>query len=180
MDPVKQPVRCPGSGLCECGCGEQTELASRTRSANGHIKGQPKRFVHGHENRKPDRYEVDEETGCWVWQKGCTPDGYGKRWTAGRGHHSAHRYFYEQHKGPIPDGLHIDHLCRNRACVNPDHLEAVTPAENCRRGLSAKLTQRDVLYIRSAEESSPLLAQRFGITRNYVDAVRRGASWSDV
>ena len=71
------------------------------------------------------RVEVDDE-GCWIWQQHRTSEGYGGYSGVNGGQVLAHRYSYELFVGPIPEGLHIDHLCRVRECVNPDHLEPVT------------------------------------------------------
>lgn len=72
---------------------------------------------------------------CWSW-RGTLSNGYGR---LGDGRHNlipAHRISYEIHKGPIPEGLEVDHTCRNRQCTNPDHLEAVTQRINILRGES--------------------------------------------
>lgn len=74
--------------------------------------------------------------GCWDWVGAINSAGYGSYWSEGRVK-LAHRVVYERKLGPIPPGLTLDHLCRNRSCVNPDHLEAVTHRTNVLRGSGA-------------------------------------------
>ena len=75
------------------------------------------------------------ESGCWLWLGNCNPKGYGRFMRQGKTF-MAHRASYEVHRGPIPEGLQLDHLCRVRCCINPDHLEPVTARENVMRGIS--------------------------------------------
>lgn len=83
-----------------------------------------------------EKIRINEETGCWEWTASCQPTGYGQINDRGVMHY-AHRLSYQIHKGPIPKGLTVDHLCFVRKCVNPDHLEAVTNAENISRAGAA-------------------------------------------
>ena len=80
-----------------------------------------------------EKIEVNPENGCWEWQ-GKLLNGYGNFYIGNGKAVPAHRIAYNYFKGIIPDGLEPDHLCRNRKCVNPDHLEAVTHKINCQRG----------------------------------------------
>jgi hypothetical protein len=134
---------------------------------------------HGHA-LIPD-YIVNPVSGCWVWNKCTSPDGYGRVNRAGAQSHLAHRYYWERANGPVPDGLELDHLCRNRACVNPAHLEAVTHAENDRRGITVKLSVADVVAIRkrsSDGESRKSLAIEFGVHPTHVSKIVCGWKWA--
>lgn len=78
---------------------------------------------------------------CWLWNGYKDKDGYGIFSTFVMGKAQAervHRLVYRHHKGEIPEGLVLDHLCRTRHCVNPDHLEPVTILENTQRGVEAR------------------------------------------
>lgn len=141
--------------LCHCGCGQVVrDTYKRTRSELGHVKGEPLRYLSGHnpshnrpiEDRFWERVDKRGPNDCWEWTAGKS-SGYGYLSIGGgRGapRVRVHRYSYELLVGPIPTGLEIDHLCENRACVNPAHLEPVTHRDNMLRA-STGLTQANSL-----------------------------------
>lgn len=141
-----------------------------------------------------------ETTGvCWLWTGYTNRGGYGVIYAGAMV--PAHRFAYELLVGPIPDGLVIDHLCRTKACVNPDHLEPVTQGENVRRGLGAGSQyqpksdcvnghpftddntviahngQQRCLKCRAAEQARR--QQRFKATREVMRAARASVAESD-
>jgi HNH endonuclease len=125
----------------------------------------------------PEQYHVNED-GCWVWKRALQKDGYGIVHGA-----LAHRRYYELLVGPIPDGLEIDHLCRNRACVNPDHMEPVTKNENRRRGLLAKLTKnqvREAKRLIADGVSHTVIGNKYGVTRACIYCIAIGRNWADI
>jgi hypothetical protein len=81
--------------------------------------------------------------GCWLWESAVNQNGYGRFWHKNKTK-KAHRVSYEIYVGPIPDGLQIDHLCRQASCVNPHHLDVVTQKENQRRKPKVKICKHDV------------------------------------
>lgn len=120
---------------------------------------------------------IEDENGCWVWQKQCTPNGYGRKWVDGTGVLS-HRWYYEQAVGPIPEGLQIDHLCRVKRCCNPAHLEAVTGTENRRR--ASKVTHDGVRHVRAEGMTATEAARYLGVSVTAASNIVRGLTWASV
>lgn len=165
-------------GLCECGCGQRTNLARQNDRAKGWTRGQPLRFVLGHAPRGkykrangivPTDYRVEDRgyaTPCHVWLLNLNNFGYPTCSYRGKPGVYAHRLAYASKHGYWPERL--DHLCRVPACVNPDHLEPVTASVNSQRSpLVTRLSHDDVRAIRAADESSYVLAERYGIDPSY-------------
>lgn len=169
-------------GYCQCGCGNKTPICKKTDGRRHTVKGQPSRYLMGHTSRKNKReYIVDESSGCWLWQLKKDKHGYGYKGINGK-HLRAHRYIYERHKGKIPEGLQLDHLCRNHSCVNPDHLEPVTVAENNRRGIGTKITIEQAHQIKQLLQQHMSLTEvgkRFGLTSGAISRIAVGRNWKD-
>lgn len=136
---------------CECGCGQPAPIAKRNESRRGWTKGMPTRFIYAHRlARTPaDLFWPKVDKGgpcpdllhdlgrCWVWKGAKSRNGYGSFRDSGKDGAktiSSHRWSYQTLVGQVPVGLDLDHLCRNRLCCNPQHLEPVTRAVNAKRG----------------------------------------------
>lgn len=135
----------------------------------------------------------DMNYGCWLWTGTMNSDGYGNFGVKASCHAKAHRVSYEIYKGKIPPGLIVRHKCDNPSCVNPDHLELGTHADNSsdrskrnRTALGAKngksvLKPEQVYSIRSLASvgmSERVIAREIGVHRGTVNAVLSGRTWA--
>jgi len=133
------------------------------------------------------RYDVIDKgytTPCWIWQ-GCTREGYGMKQNLTGGPSKmmqAHVYYYELAKGKVPAGLILDHLCNQRACVNPDHLEPKTHKANIRRGKVPVVTKEIAAKIKelysTGKWQQSCLAAAFKISQPTVSQIIRGITWN--
>jgi hypothetical protein len=178
-------------GLCQCGCGEETSRYRTSNARRGEVRGEYCRFVNRHARRLSGvEYLIEDhgyKTPCWIWQRAKDDEGYGfitvpKRESGSRCGR-AHTVYYERKYGKIPVGMLPDHLCRVHSCVNPDHIEPVTYAENTRRGLSAKLNENKVREIKALLSQGVLqdeLAIQFGVEQTLISRIKLGKAWRGV
>jgi hypothetical protein len=182
--------QCPSGNqerkLCECGCGKEVGIYASL--AKG-LKGKHMRFIVGHSTRLSGvQYIVNEKTECWEWQMSKNRKGYGQiglKMEKGFRTAIAHRVFYERMVGKIPEGLSLDHLCKNKSCVNPKHLEPVTNAENQRR--ASKLSVESIYEIRSLmsgkekkEKIARELAEKYGVCQTMIYKIKHYQAWKNV
>jgi hypothetical protein len=116
---------------------------------------------------------------CWLWTRNLNSQGYAQFHGEDGMPHYVHRALYEAQHGPIPAPLELDHLCRNRRCVNPEHLEAVTRRENARRGARAKITADDAAVIRESTLSNLTLGKMYGLHPATISRIKSGQRWAE-
>lgn len=162
---------------CLCGCGKPVVSGRWLRGHAAH-KLIRERNVWG----PPKWGEQDRghETLCWIWTGALSNKGFGTtRW---RGKDwKAHRRSWIEARRELVAGLELDHLCGERSCVNPDHLEQIHHAENTRRGRSAKLTPAQVGEIRERYAAGGItqtqLAVEFGVRQTSISNIVREVTW---
>jgi hypothetical protein len=122
---------CGISGWNNCEVGHYRCRACRNVAPKPNRSSGRSSVVLGRRGTQLERFEIKvnrSDSECWLWMGSLNQNGY-PLFSGGR----AHRWSFEWFNGPIPKGMHVDHLCRVRSCVNPEHLEAVTVSENNRR-----------------------------------------------
>jgi len=181
MKEEKQRIKIP-YGYCHCGCGGKTNLAAQSSTRQRYIRGEPIEFIKNHNARLKIPTYKKVKNGCWLWQGRLNSKGYGYRWFNSKPGRMAHRVIYELLKGPILKGMPLDHLCRVRHCVNPDHLEPVTTMENNRRSALRKLTIPQVLEIRQLiadGKKHKEIAKLYSISASHISSIGQKVVWKD-
>lgn len=193
-------------GYCHCGCGQKTKISNWTDKRTNAIKGQPRKYIHGHYTKiNPNEFVAlfwskvaitADDDKCWEWEKSLTDKGYGS--VRFNGHpQTAHRVSWKLTYGEIKDGLWVLHKCDNRKCVNPNHLFLGTALDNNRdraqKGRSAtahgenchfaKLTSNQVREIRRRasirEVPQSKLAIEYGVSLTHIERIVNYRAWKN-
>lgn len=173
-------------GYCHCGCGEKAPIAKRTVPRYGYIKGKPMYYLFNHHRRKSGVAYVEEDRGydtsCWIWQRSTDKKGYGLI-RLSSGDTPAHRQYYEDRFGRLPEGWVAHHLCEVKPCVNPEHIEPQKHDEHTAlhsKGRGCKITQEDADEIKRRSCNGELgyrLAGEFGVSTSLVSLILQGKCW---
>lgn len=143
---------------------------------------------------------IDKTDSCWNWLGRLVGKGYGTISIGGKGSKQqlVHRFSYEHHKGPIPEGMVIMHKCDNPRCVNPDHLEAGTQSQNIKDAFArgrkvckasgvrgeahgaSKLNNEIVLAIRASNDNYDKLAEMYGVSRTSIERIKYRKTWRHI
>lgn len=137
------------------------------------------------EERFAEKYEIDPTTNCWIWTGSLVSGGYGMLRRYRQAAILAHRFSFQFHNGPIPDGMIVRHLCNRPSCVNPSHLDLGTHEENMRdlnrSGRARVLSNEDVIEAIDLLRSMSLnaVARRFEVDRSTLSRALNNASRGD-
>lgn len=148
--------------LCACGCGDAAVYAARHVAYN---------IREGITDVDYVVMDCGYETPCWIW-KGRRVPRYGNVRVRGT-QMSVHRAMFIQTKGPIPTGAVVDHLCSEKRCIHPDHLQLSTIGANVRRSVGFNPTGLALAEIVSREQTAKALAVKYGVSSRTIDAVRK-------
>lgn len=163
------------SGICQCGCGQVTPIAKNSNHRVGKVQGEHLRYCRNHHTRR-GYHEEDRgfKTPCWIFEGQLTKDGYAPT--------SVRHRVYAEKKGPVPKGMHLDHLCFQTDCINADHAEPVTPAVNKQRASGTKMTPNQVREIRALVEPINFyeVGRRYRISGETASAIYRRKVWKNV
>lgn len=116
------------SGLCQCGCGKTAPISKKTHVSRGYYAGKPVRFIPGHNVAQMTarvRYPLNEQSPCWEWEWKLTSHGYAEVVYHKEEQPGAHKVIWEAIHGPLEEGMLLHHICENKRCVNPAHLDVM-------------------------------------------------------